>query len=650
MTDRDRRPRNPRQRREQPEKRSTTARPQRDTEPPEDPRAAGRPSDPALFHRLARFARPYVRPLGTAVLLVLAATAAELAGPLVIKTAIDAYFVRSGGAPAPDAVPGLVRLAVFYLGLVVGGFWLTAVQTRLLLATGQRILYDIRRTIFRHLQTLSIGFFDRMPTGRIVTRVTNDVEALSEMFSTVFAVLIKDAVVLAGIAAVMLALDVRLALVAFLTLPLVALTLRIYQKIAREAFRRVRSRLARINGALAEYLSGMRVIQLFHREAAVADRFAATNRDHYDASLKELRAQSVFRPAMDVLYALGLALLLVAGARTLSGDGAAAEVGLVYAFIDYLGRLFQPIREIAENYTVVQQAMASAERIFALLDTPPEVTERPRARPLPAVRGAIRFEGVWFRYRDDRWALEDVHLAIEPGDTIGVVGMTGAGKSSLIQLLVRFYDPTRGRITLDGIDLRDLRLSDLRRAIAVVLQDPFLFDGTLLDNIRLGDPSIDEAAVRRAVEAIGLDETVRRLPEGLWTRVGERGGRLSAGERQLVAFARAFVRDPRVLILDEATAHIDSETESEVQKALRRLAQGRTTIVIAHRLATVRDADRIVVLHRGRIREIGSHRELMRQDGLYAALVRLQEASGADVLDFPDGIFRRFPIEAAGRP
>ena len=518
--------------------------------------------------------------------------------------------------------PALLVLAMIYFFLIFATFLLTYVQTRMLLITGQKILYDIRDHIFRHLQMLSIRFFDQNPVGRLVTRVTNDVEALSEMFSTVLSALAKDMFLIIGIMMAMLLLNVKLALASFLVLPLVYLTTRFYRRIARAAFRRVRVKLARINATLSEYLSGMRIIQLFHREKNRMRDFEAVNREHFDASLAELKAQSVFRPLMDLIYSIGLIVILFVGVQDVPRG--VLEIGLLYAFVDYLGRFFQPIREITENYTVLQSAMASSERIFELLDTPIEITSPPHAIKTTRLNGEIRFENVTFGYDKSVPVLRGIDLYIRPGETVAIVGATGAGKSSLINLLPRFYDIQSGRLTIDGYDIQTLDLQTLRQNIGIVLQDVFLFAGTILSNIRLHNPNITREDAILAAKAVGADRFIERLPKGYDTPVEERGATLSSGERQLIAFARVIAFNPSILILDEATAHIDTETERLIQDALKRISEHRTTIIIAHRLSTIQHADKIVVLHQGEIKEIGNHETLLKKGGLYASFYQTQ--------------------------
>ncbi|MBE3593936.1 MAG: ABC transporter ATP-binding protein [Candidatus Carbobacillus altaicus] len=522
---------------------------------------------------------------------------------------------------AVDRLP-LTFLAVIYFLLILITFLLTYVQTRMLLITGQKILYDIRDHIFRHLQALSIRFFDQNPVGRLVTRVTNDVEALSEMFSTVLSALAKDMFLIVGIMIAMLFLNVKLALASFLVLPLVYVTTLLYRRVARVVFRRVRVKLARINATLSEYLSGMRIIQLFHRENNRMNDFQAVNREHFDASLTELKAQAVFRPLMDLIYSIGLVIILFVGVQDVPRG--LLEIGLLYAFIDYMGRFFQPIREITENYTVLQSAMASSERIFELLDTPVEITTPEAAIQPEKLKGEIRFEQVTFGYNENVPVLRGIDLHIRPGETVAIVGATGAGKSSLINLLPRFYDIQEGHLTIDGYDVRTLDLNTLRQNIGIVLQDVFLFAGTILSNIRLHNPNITRDEAILAAKAVGADRFIEKLPQGYDTPVEERGATLSSGERQLIAFARVIAFNPSILILDEATAHIDTETEQLIQKALKRISEHRTTIIIAHRLSTIQHADKIVVLHKGEIQEVGNHETLLKKGGLYASFYQTQ--------------------------
>lgn len=522
-------------------------------------------------------------------------------------------------APTIQAV---LRLAGWYLAVLVAAFALGYSQMLLLAGVSQRIILRLRRETYAHLLRLPLSFLDRHPTGRLVTRVTNDTETLNEMYANVLVNALKDGFMLVGIIGVMVALDWRLTLLALSTVPLVLGATVWYRRTSRDAFRQVRQLLSRINGALSETLSGIRIVHLFHRQREQYRRLEAINRAHFTASLRELHLTSLFRPMMDFIYALGLAALLWWGGGAVVRG--AVTFGVLYAFIEYLNRFFQPINDLAERYTILQQAMASAERIFQLLDEPNPLPDPPDPVPLSRVRGEIAFRNVWFAYRGEEWVLKDISFTVQPGETIALVGATGAGKSTILQLLCRFYDVQRGAVLIDGVDVRRLRQADLRRHIGFVLQDAFLFAGTIRDNIRLFQEDVTDEAIERVCRAIGAHDFIARLPGGYDAPVLERGSNLSAGQRQLIAFARALVRDPAILVLDEATAHVDTETERLMQEALLKASRGRTTIIIAHRLATVRHADRILVLHKGRIREMGTHDELMRRGGLYRTLVELQ--------------------------
>jgi ATP-binding cassette subfamily B protein len=572
--------------------------------------------DATLLRRLVRYLRPY-RWLATgAVLLLLLQSGLALVGPRLTEQALDV------------AIPGkdlglLGLLAGLYVATLL--LELTAEYGGLLLTTfvGQRVMYDLRMEIFAHLQRLSVSYFDGNPVGRLMTRVTSDVETLNELFSSGVVTIFGDVFTLLAIMAMMLVIDVKLALVTFAVIPLVWLTAAIFRRSVRDAFRDIRYRLARLNAYLQERLSGMRVVQLFGREEASAERFAELNREHLAAHLRSITVYAIFFPVVEVLTAVAMALLLwYGGLRVLDGT---LTVGILAAFIQYTRRFFQPLQDLSEKFNLLQSAMASSERVFALLDEPVTVPEptSPRSLPRP-LRGEVRFEGVWFRYSaDGPWVLRDVSFVASPGKTVALVGHTGAGKTTVVNLLLRFYDPDRGRITVDGVDIRELSTAELRSAIGFVQQDLFLFTGDILHNLTLGAPIAADAA-RRAAERVGADRFIERLPSGYGHRLGERGRNLSVGERQLLSFARALALDPRILVLDEATSSVDAEAEAQIQRAIAELMAGRTSLVVAHRLSTILHADEILVMHHGEIRERGTHRELLAAGGLYERLYQLQ--------------------------
>jgi ATP-binding cassette, subfamily B, multidrug efflux pump len=516
----------------------------------------------------------------------------------------------------------MIHIGLIYLVLIVGSFLLNYIQTLLLQWTGQRIIYNIRQEFFSHLQRLSIAFFDKNPVGRLVTRVMNDTEALNEMYSNMIVALFKDVFILAGIIIVMFRANVKLALISMACVPFILVVTQLYRRYARAAFRDTRVKLARINATLAENIAGMKVIQIFRREKQMHDEFEVINQNYFRASWRELMTFAIFRPTMEFFSTLALAILIWYGGGKVVDHS--IEIGVFYMFVSYIQQFFQPINDLSEKYNILQSAMASSERIFQLMDTDDTIKNPAQPKPLPEVKGRVEFKNVWFAYTDENWVLRDVSFTIEPGETVAFVGATGAGKSSIISLISRFYDIQKGEILVDGVNIKDVNKEDLRRAIGIVLQDVFLFTGTVRDNIRLAEPSITNDVIEKSIHYVNADTFINKLPGKLDEPVLERGSTFSAGQRQLIAFARALAFDPSILVLDEATSNIDTETESLIQDALVKLTRNRTTIVVAHRLSTIQHADKIVVMHKGRLREMGSHQELLAQGGMYYNLYQLQ--------------------------
>jgi ATP-binding cassette subfamily B protein len=603
----------------------------------DDDEILGKAYDGRLMRRLATFLSPYKRQLVLATGLMLLGALVELAPPFLLRTAID-------GPIAQQNVAGVTPIFALYMGALIGAFLLRYGQTYIIQSTSQRVMVDIRMRIFSHIQRLSLAFFDRNPVGRLLTRITNDVDALNEFITQGTVALLGDMVRLVFVVITMLLLNWRLALISFAVLPVMLVATMVFQRFMRRIYRQVRQRIARINAYLNEQITGVLVTQLFNREQRSLTRFDELSNDYLRAQFSSVRTFAVFFPMISFLSTTALALLLNLGGQLVLSD--LATIGMVIAFIQYTDQAFQPIRQLAERYNTLQSAMASSERIFRVLDTEPEVVDRPDPKALAQpVRGQIAFKDVWFSYSgvpaeagagepgatpqpgDDDWVLRGISFTIPAGQSVAVVGATGAGKTSLVSLMARFYDIQKGAITLDGIDIRELRQEELRRHIGAVPQDPICFSGTVAANIRLHATTIDDAQVRRAAEIANAAPFIERLPGGYDYEVRERGSNLSVGQRQLLAFARAIAFNPEVLlILDEATSSVDTETEALMQAALERLMEGRTSVVIAHRLSTIRNVDRILVLHRGKLVEDGTHEELLARRGFYHRLYQLQFA------------------------
>jgi ATP-binding cassette subfamily B multidrug efflux pump len=643
----------------------------------------GKAYDSRLMRRLLTYLRPYRWQVTVAVASIVLKSFCDVLGPYLVKVAVDRYL-----APIPSAASGLwswlsrrpmtgiLQISSIYFGLLVFTFLLEFLQTYFMQWTGQKVMFDLRSQIFRHLQRMHVAFYDKNPVGRLVTRVTTDVDALNEMFTSGVVSIFEDLFVLAGILGIMLCMNWKLALITFAVLPLIVFATKIFRDRVRDSYRRIRTAIARINSYLQEHVSGMVVLQLFNRERKAYQRFSEINRTHMDAFKDAILAYSVYYPAVDFFSAIAIACVFWFGGQDIMRGivsrsvtvefsrqnlvsfhlvATAASLGVLIAFTQYALRFFRPIMDFSEKYNILQSAMAASERIFKLLDAPVEVVS-PAVTKKPQGPGRIEFDKVWFAYRElpaaidahvgtdafvrpaeqssaahfaesgttPDWVLRDVSFTIEPGETVAVVGHTGAGKTTLISLLLRFYDVQKGAVRIDGVDVKEMDLADLRSRFGVVLQDPFLFSGTIGGNIRLGTGRIQDAHVSKAAEDVNLGDFIRALPKGFDEEVRERGSTLSTGQKQLISFARALAHEPKILILDEATSSVDTETEFKVRDALARMVEGRTSLIIAHRLSTIQRADKIIVMHKGQLREMGTHQELLAQRGIYFKLYQLQ--------------------------
>jgi ATP-binding cassette subfamily B multidrug efflux pump len=650
----------------------------------------GKAYDSRLMRRLLTYLRPYRWQVGVAIVSIIFKSIADVLGPYLVKVAVDRYLAPVPGANAGmwnwlshRPLTGIAQISSIYFGLLLFTFVLEFLQTYFMQWTGQKVMFDLRSQIFRHLQRMHVAFYDKNPVGRLVTRVTTDVDALNEMFTSGVVSIFEDFFVLAGILGIMLCMNWKLALITFAVLPFIVVATKIFRDKVRDSYRRIRVAIARINSYLQEHVSGMVVLQLFNRERKAYTRFSEINRSHMDAFKDAILAYAVYYPVVDLFSAVAIASVIWYGGQDIIRNivsrsvslsfnphtllsfhlvTTAASLGVLIAFTQYAMRFFRPIMDFSEKYNILQSAMAASERIFKLLDTPVDVVS-PKVTKKPEGQGRIEFDHVWFAYRDvpengggkerldagasavpaeqrsagyspangdgsgaaaPDWVLRDVNFAIEPGETIAVVGHTGAGKTTLISLLLRFYDVQKGAVRIDGVDVREMDLVDLRSRFGVVLQDPFLFTGTIGGNIRLGTERIQDEHIQRAAEDVNLSDFINALPKGFSEEVRERGSTLSTGQKQLISFARALAHNPKILILDEATSSVDTETEFRVRDALSRMVEGRTSLIIAHRLSTIQRADKIIVMHKGQVREMGTHQELLAHRGIYYKLYQLQ--------------------------
>src|SRR5258705_914943 len=615
----------------------------------------GKAYDSRLMKRLVEYSGPYKLPVGISLVSILFKAVAGVLGPYLVAIEIDHYLV-----PVPRRTPfdfflspnpyvGIAEIAAMYVGLIVLSFLLDYLQTYFMQWAGQMVMFDLRKQIFRHLQHMHIGFYDRNPVGRLVTRVTSDVDAINEMFTAGVVSIFEDVFVLLGIIVIMMRMNWKLALITFAVLPIIFWATMIFRVKVRDSYRRIRVAIARINSYLQEAVSGMLVLQLFNREKRAYRQFSDINASHMEAFKDAIMAYAVYYPVVEILSAVAVAgIIWFGGSDVIRGT---ATLGVLVAFMQYAQRFFRPIQDLSDKYNILQGAMASSERIFKLLDTPVDI-ESPTITKKPEGPGRIEFDHVWFSYgvrdtavdtlksgatdvpsvQDDSTSgaeepdcvLRDVSFSIEPGETAAIVGHTGAGKTTMISLLLRFYDVQQGAIRIDAVDIREMDLNDLRRRFGVVLQDPFLFSGTVCGNIRLGSDWIADQDVEKAAEEVNLGDFIRTLPGGFAEEVRERGSTLSTGQKQLISFARALAHNPQVLILDEATSSVDTETEFRVRDALIRMVQCRTSPIIAHRLSTIQRADKIIVMHKGQVREMGSHQQLLGHRGIYWKLYQLQ--------------------------
>jgi ATP-binding cassette subfamily B multidrug efflux pump len=623
--------------------------------PQHEEEVLGKAYDSRLMRRIMTYLRPYTWQVVMALLAIVLKAGADVLGPYLTKVAVDRYLVRAPGTNSvfdsflsSKPLTGIAEIAAVYVLLLGLSFLFDFLQTYFMQWTGQMAMFDLRKELFRHLQRMQIGFYDKNPVGRLVTRVTSDVDALNEMFTSGVVSIFEDVFVLAGIVGIMLHMDWKLALITFAVLPLIGIATKIFRDNVRASYRRIRVAIARINAYLQEHVSGMVVLQLFNREQRAFEEFSKVNEVHMEAFKDAIWAHAVYYPIVEILSAIAIACVIWFGGHDVIAG--AATLGVLVAFIQYAQRFFRPIQDLSEKYNILQSAMAASERIFKMLDAPVEITS-PAVSQEPSGPGRIEFDHVWFTYgssnghvgtggparpageshastatdREPDWILRDVSFTIEPGETVAIVGHTGAGKTTIISLLMRFYDVQKGAIALDGVDIREMKQADVRKHVGVVLQDPFIFAGTIASNIRLNEPGITDEQVRSAARFVNADKFIDRLPEGYETVVTERGSTLSVGQKQLLAFARAIAFNPEILlVLDEATSSVDTETEHLIQDALAKLMVGRTSIIIAHRLSTIQNVDRIIVLHKGRVVEVGTHRDLLAQRGVYHRLYELQ--------------------------
>jgi ATP-binding cassette, subfamily B, multidrug efflux pump len=613
----------------------------------------GKAYDGRLMRRLLTYLRPYKWQSAISIAAILFKAGSDVLPPYLTEVAIDRYMTsRPALLPSrltrwlsANPVVGITEIAALYLGSLLLSYMLEFVQTYLMQWTGQKVMFDMRRQIFRHIQSMHVSFFDSNPVGRLVTRLTSDVDALNEMFTSGVFAIFEDVFVLAFIVIIMLRMNWWLALIAFSVLPFIFAITRVFRKHVRDSYRRIRTAIARINSYTQEHVSGMSVVQLFNREERSYKEFEAVNMQHMEAYKDAILAYSLYYPAVELFSSVAIALMIWLGGRGVLAN--TVSLGVLAAFIQYSQRFFRPIQDLSEKYNILQSAMAACERVFKLLDTPAEVLGPDE--PVAGDRsGRVEFRNVWFTYQalapeqlkriegamsaDEiaaastgvEWILKDVSFVIEPDETAAIVGHTGAGKTTIISLMMRFYDIQRGSILVNGVDVREQAIADLRRNFGVVLQDPFLFSGTIAGNIRLGSDWITDGRMERAADEVNVGDFIRSLPQGFDEPVRERGNSLSTGQKQLINFARALAHDPRILVLDEATSSVDTETEMRVRSALDRMVVGRTSVVIAHRLSTVQRADQILVMHKGQLREMGTHQELLGQRGLYWKLYQLQ--------------------------
>jgi ATP-binding cassette subfamily B protein len=576
----------------------------------------GKAYDARLMRRLLQYLWPYKWQALTALGAIILHSVVHLAPPYLTKLAIDEHI-------AVGRLEGLEWIAGAFLVALLLSFALEYLQTWLMQLTGQRIMYDLRMQVYERLQRLDVRFYDRNPVGRLMTRVTTDVDVLNELFTGGVVAVFGDVFTLAGIMIVMLVMDWQLALTSFAVLPLIVLVTQWFRRNVRDSYRTVRTWIARINAFLQENITGMSTVQLFRREPRNLARFDEINARHRDANIDSIFYYAVFYPSIELVGAMAAAIIIWYGGLSVMAGG--LTLGVLVAFLQYSSRFYQPISDMSEKFNLLQSAMASSERIFRLLDEPIAISSRPAARRRdPLTPPHIRFDHVWFAYNADDYVLRDVSFDVAPGERVGIVGATGAGKTTVINLLTRFYDVSRGRILIDQVDIRELALEDVRRLVALVLQDVHLFSGTIDANIRLGETVIDERAVRQAADAVGASRFIDRLPRSGQAVLGERGASLSVGQKQLLSFARALAFNRPVLVLDEATSSVDTETELAIREALRVLMRGRTTLAIAHRLSTIQDMDKILVLHKGVLREHGTHQQLLAFKGIYYKLYQLQ--------------------------